>query len=552
MSKPLLTRNIDSLLKEYASSTYTPLDSCDFNLIGTVTYIKYPNDESYIKIPDELYEQYSLHFDSVITDKININQVYKIELFKSLECTIRLDYIIKFDEFKTHPRLIISPTSHIPYKTMKPVEIYKLLISEINKIKAKNRILINFHNNEMLEDLKKFVRHLYTGKFLRPIQILLFEGIEPELSTQSQLNLFFKNRQSSDQKLFEVEKGEILLEYRKPVYGYNGFNCYGKQIDHGELSISNFNLEIDNESIETIEQKNTLILKSKKRGFVDYHDNTISVNNVVKLDKINRTQSKITNAEKNDIEVFIAQNDITQDSIGEGVELISERIHVSGHTGANSILEATELIIDGATHKDSIIIAKNAVINRHKGNLRCHKANVKLLEGGKIHATYAEIGTCLGGSIFAKDVVIDHVKNHLIVYASNSITIKLISGEDNNFIINYSKIPVIVSELSLIEADIDDLKFQLEEELKRDGSKVKMIDTKIKELKVKKELIKNSSLNASITIINPLNGLNVIKFVLPNNEEIIYKTLPKKYETFHLKVDTDKVTLYPVGITKPI
>ncbi len=169
-----------------------------------------------------------------------------------------------------------------------------------------------------------------------------------------------------------------------------------------------------------------------------------------------------------------------------------------------------------------------------------------------MHATYAEIGTCLGGSIFAKDVVIDHVKNHLIVYASNSITIRLISGEDNNFIIDYSKIPVVTSEISFIDADIDDLKFQLEEEIKRNGTQVKAIGTKIKELRDKKNLIKNSSLDASITIKNPLNGLNIIKFILPNNEEIIYKTLPKKYEEFHLQVSEDKVTLLPVGIVKQL
>jgi hypothetical protein len=552
MSKAVLTRNIDSLLQEYASSTFTPLGSCDFNLLGVVTYIKRPNSESYTKIPDELYEQYSLNINSVIIDKININQVYKVEIFKALECTIKLEYRVNFDEFKTHPKLVILPTSHIPYKTMKPVEIYKLLINEVNKIKVKNRILINFHNNEMLEDLKKFVRHLYAGNFLKPVMILLFEGIEPELSVQSHLSLVFKNKNSASHQIVEVEKDEIILEYRKPVYGCNGFNCYGKQIEHGELQANSFDLKIDEESIEVSEYESMLTLKSKKRGFVDYHDNYISVSNVVKVENINRIQSKITDAEKNDIEVYIAQEDITKDSVGEGVELISERIHVSGHTGANSILKATELVIDGATHKDSVVYAKNALINRHKGTLRCHRANIKLLEGGKIHATYAEIGTCLGGSIFAKDVVIDHVKNHLIVYASNSITIRLISGEDNNFIIDYSKIPVLTSEMSLIAADIDELKFQLEEEIKRNGNNVQNIETNIKELRAKKDLIKNSSLNASITIKNPLNGLNIIKFVLPNNEEIVYKTLPKKYEEFHLQVFEDKVTLQPVGISKQL
>lgn len=552
INKAVLTRNIDSLLQEYASDTYTPLECCDFNLLGVVTYIKYPNSESYTKISEELFNNYSLNIDNVILDKININQVYKVEIHKSLECNIKLETSIKFDKFTTHPKLVLYPTSHIPYQTMKPIEIYKLLINEINKIKVKNRILINFHSNEMLEDLKKFIRHLYAGKFLKPVLILLFEGVEPELSAQSHLNLIFQSKDSGDHQLVEIEPGETILEYKKPIYGSNGFNCYGKQIEHGELQANSFDLKIDEESIEVSEHENMLILKSKKRGFVDFCDNHIAVSNLLTIGKVNRIQSKITDDENNDIEVYIAQNDVTQDSVGEGVKLISERIHVSGHTGANSILEATELVIDGATHKDSMIIAKNAFINRHKGTLRCNRADIQLLEGGKIHATYAEIGTCLGGTIYAKDVVIDHVKNHLTIYASNSITIRLISGEDNNFIIDYSKIPVVASEINFITADIDDLKFQLEEEIKRNGKGVENIKTKIQALRAQKNLIKNSTLSATISIKNPLSGLNVIKFVLPNNEEIIYKTLPQKYEEFHLQISEDKVTLLPVGLEKQL
>ena len=552
MNNFVLTRNIDSVLKEYATSTYTHLYNCDFNLLSVVTYIKYANEDTYTKIPNELYKKYTDDINSALTDNINLNQVYKVEAFKTLERTIKIEYTLKYDQFKTHPKLIILPNSYIPYKTMKPIEIYKLLINEINKIKVRERILINLHDNDMLEDLKKFVNYLYADKFLKPIQIQLFKGIEPELSAQSNLNLVFKNKSSQDHQLIQIDIGEVIVEYRKPVYGCNGFNCYGKQIEHGEHDTKNLDLKIDEESIEIIENENNLILKSKKRGYVDYRDNKIAVNNVIKVDKINRIQTKITNTEDNDIEVHIAQNDIAEDSVGEGVELISERIHVSGHIGAHSLLEATELVVDGATHKDSVIFAKNALINRHKGTLRCHKATIKFLEGGKIDASYVEIGTCLGGSIFAKDVTIEHVKNHLTVYASNSITIKLISGEDNHFIIDYASIPIITSELNHIDAEIDNLKFKLEEESKKNGEKEKNIETRtqIQELKHKKDSIKNSTLNATITIINPLKGLNMIKFVLPNNEEIIHKTTSKKYETFRLQVDADKVTLHPIGTSK--
>lgn len=552
MQKPTLTRNIDSLLKEFASDTFTPLESCDFNLLGTVTYIKYPNDESFTKISDKLYEEYSHDIDNVVKDKIIINQIYKIELFVAHECTIKLEYKIQYDQFKTHPKLVILPTSHIPYKTIKPKELYALLIIELNKIKAKNRILINFHNNAMLEDLKKFLKHLYTGKFTRPIKVLLFEGIEPELSMQSSIDMIFKNKKSPNHQLIEVEKDEVILEYRKPVFGSNGFSCFGKQIEHGELETKSFDLQIDKDSIDVVEKDHMLILKSKKRGYVDYHDGSIAVNNILKINKINRIQSKITDDEDNDIEIFVAQNDITKDSVGEGTEVISERIHVNGHTGSNSVLEATDLKIDGATHKDSNIFAKNAIINRHKGTLRCNRAHVTLLEGGKIHATYAEVGTCLGGSIYAKDVVIDHVKSNLKVYASNSITIRIVSGEDNSFIIDYRKIPVITSQINLIDADIDELKFRLEEAIKSDSNEISSIENEIDMLKSEKEKLINSSLHAKINIKNSLNGLNIIKFVLPDEQEIIYKTLPRKYDEFYIHLTDDKVTLHPVGITKTI
>ena len=552
MQKPTLTRNIDSLLKEFASDTFTPLDSCDFKLLGTVTYIKYPNEESFTKIPDELYKQYSHDINDVTKDKVNINQIYKIELFVAHECTVKLEYQIIFDNFSTHPKLIILPSSHIPYKMMQPKELYPLLVNELNKIKAKNRILINFHHKQMLDDLKKFIRHLYAGNFTKPVKILLFEGIEPELSMQSSIDMVFKNKTSPNHQLIEVDQDELILEYRKPIFGSNGFNCYGKQVEHGELDTKSFDLEIDDESIYTEEKDNRLLLKSRKKGYVDYNDGRIAVSNVVKVNKINRVQSKITDDEDNDIEIVVAQNDITKDSVGEGTEIISERIHINGHTGSKSLLEATDLVIEGATHQDSNIFAKNAKVNRHKGTLRCNRAEVKLLEGGKIHATYAEVGTCLGGSIYAKDVVIDHVKNNVTVYASNSITIRLVSGEDNNFTIDYHKIPVVTSQISLIDADIDDLKFRLEDALKDSNKDVSSIENEIKALKHEKEQIINSSLKATIFIKNALHGLNVIKFALPNNQEILYKTEAKQYDKFYIELDEDKVTLHPVGIKKEI
>jgi hypothetical protein len=552
MSKPTLTRNINSLLKEFAQDNLITLDECDFKLIGTVTYIKYPQSESYVKMPDDLISNYSKHIDNVIRDNVNINQVYKIELLKSVQPLLKLDYVLRFDELNTHPKLVIFPSSLIPYMMMKPIELFKHLVMEVNKIKARNRILTNFHNNEMLEDLKKFVRHIYAGKFEKPVRILLFEGVEPKLSSQGQLNLFFQRKNSRDHQLIEVEEKELIFEYKKPVYGSNGFNCYGKQIEKGLLESKALELKVDEHSIETLDYGDKLQFFSKKKGFVDYDKNEISVNNIYKSTNISRNHSQITDTENNSIEVYVAQNDSTRDSIGEGVKLVSERIHVSGHTGAKSILEATDVIIEGATHKESSIYSRYVDINRHKGMVRCNKAKIALLEGGVVHASHVEIDTCLGGTIYAKDVVIDHVKNKLVVYASNSITIRLVSGEDNSFVIDHTQIPVIISELALIESDLDDLKFEIEEDKKKGGNNLQELETKVKTLKDQKAHFANSSYTATVDILNSFTGLNTIKFVLKNNNELIYKTKAQKYSTFHLETDGDRVTLHPVELTKQI
>ena len=60
-----------------------------------------------------------------------------------------------------------------------------------------------------------------------------------------------------------------------------------------------------------------------------------------------------------------------------------------------------------------------------------------------------------GGTIYAENVTVDHVKNNLKIYASNSITIKHVSGEDNFFKINYKDIPTLNSKYNFIEKEIE-------------------------------------------------------------------------------------------------
>ncbi len=361
--------------------------------------------------------------------------------------------------------------------------------------------------------------------------------------------MHFLNKKSNKQ-LIEVESGEVLVEYVKPLFGTNGLDAFGKFID---TSIGNnkndLDADVDMSSIFIEEDDKVKLYKSKKKGFVKFTNKRLLVDNKVEMSKLSRVENSLAKDEDNNIEVHISQNDTTKDSIGAGVELTSQTIHVNGHIGANSIIEAVELQVDGATHQDSTQFAKNAKINRHKGTLRCHKATIKLLEGGEVHATTVDIEASLGGTIYAQDVNIGLVKNNLKVYASNSITIDLVSGEDNIFKINYKDVPILNSRIELIQEDIEDLKYTLEEAQRHNISQVDNIKKKIQKLIDERNSIKNSTTKAKITIKKPLIGLNTIIFTLNNGDELIYKTSPREYEPFYLEINEDKITLHPVNKT---
>lgn len=537
--------NILASLQEIASQSFTPLSECEFTINSVETLFKTIHTEEFTPFTKADKELYT-NPQKMVNEHIEFKQSYEIAVSKRSECTVALSYYIDYGEFSTHPKIIIKTDSHIPYKLYKPQELFVMLVQEINKIKALNKIIINILDDEMIKMLKAFTKHLYAGKFTKNIRIPLFEGLEPTQTQQSRLIMWFEEKNSKHQ-IIEVEENELLVEFIKPVYGKNGLNCFGHIIESGYVdNKEDLQAAIDYQSIRIEEDKHKKLYISRTKGFVHLENGHLKVDNNLKVAKVSRVQEKIAKEENNNIIVSVAQNDANQDSVGEGVVLTSETVNVTGHVGANSLIEAVNLKIEGATHQDSTQFARYATINRHKGTLRCRQAKVALLEGGTIHATDVEVEASLGGSIYAQRVKIGHVKHNLKVYASESIEIRLVSGESNLFKINYKEVPVLISKINHIEEDIDDLKYKLDEAKRHNHSAVDSIIQEIKELKEQILSIKNSALDAKISIEKPFIGLNTINFTLPTLDELVYKTDAKEYAPFYLEIEDNKITLMPV------
>ena len=545
------TANIKEVLRQFASDSYTPLDACDFTLYGVLTYFRTCNMDTFAKYGERFKELYA-DKEKIINDRVVFRQVYKILPHKKQECVMNLEYTIDHGPYDAQPQLIVHPSSAIPYARYKPQEMLTLLVREINKIKAYEGMLIGMFSEAMIEDVKKLVKKLYLKQFTGDVPILLFNGIEPELARPGKLTLHFAEK-NLDRQLKEVEVGELIVEYLKPIFGHHGLNAFGRRISRGDTTNEEFlSCTIDSQTIDVIENDDKILLYSKKRGFVHYNSERIEISNKVTLQNVKRVQSQVAKEEQNEVEVVVSQNDITKDSVGEGVHLTSETIHISGHIADKAKLEARTLIIDGATHTGSSLFAHEATINRHKGVLRCHKATIKLLEGGEVHASYVHIDAALGGTVYADHVTLGTVKHHLKVYATQSITVEEVRGEDNKFVIDYRQIPIIKSRLEYIEEDIDELRYHLDEAKRFREQDVPKISKKIVALREEADTIKESSFHATVTLKNRQVGLNTITFALPKKKEITYKTREgMKYEPFRLErnADEDEVTLHPVGVT---
>ncbi|WP_324171233.1 flagellar assembly protein A [Sulfurimonas sp.] len=541
------TKNIKKSVSRFASRNEISIDACDFAIRKTVTYIKTSLDDDFRLFNKNISAHYK-DKNELINQHVEFHQLYILTITHSKNTTIKLNYTLDLGKHNCIPILILKSDSQIPFARLKPKETYSLLIKEFNKIKAENGILINLFDEKMLKKLKIFTKHLYTGNFKKSIKFHLFEGIEPEITIAGKLTLCFNQKENSTKhQIIEVEKDEVLIEYLKPIYGKNGFNAQGKHLGASYSdNADDLKTPIDTDSIYIIEDNNQKLYKSKVKGFVKFSTKLLSINNKVRKSKISRVENSIAKEQDNNIEVHIAQNDTTKDSIGEGVKLVSETIHVDGHIGANSILKAINLQIDGATHQNSRQFARTAKINRHKGTLRCKDAKISLLEGGTVHATNLDIESSLGGIIYAQNVTIGHVKSNLKVYASESITIKLVSGEDNLFKINYKDIPILNSKVNFINEDILNLKYDLEEAKRHNQAQVSVIKKNILNFKNELKHIKESTLRAKISVEKPFKGLNKIVFTLDNEDEIIFKTQEQSYSPFYLEISEDKITLEPV------
>jgi hypothetical protein len=207
-NKVISTKNIQRTLKEFASEHRYKLSSLDFTLLGVQTYFKNYQNKSYIKFHDNYKDEYK-NAQKLIDDHVEFIQLYKIKIHAKKESELKLVYTLESGEFSTHPIMVISPDSKLPIHENSEHEFLKLIFNEINKIKAYNKMMVNTFSSCLVSDLKAFVVKLYKQGFTQNTSILLFEGIDPEISQASKVTCHYKEK-SHKEKVVEVESDNCV------------------------------------------------------------------------------------------------------------------------------------------------------------------------------------------------------------------------------------------------------------------------------------------------------------------------------------------------------
>ncbi|MGP1560693.1 MAG: hypothetical protein ACTTIC_01225 [Helicobacteraceae bacterium] len=556
------TDDIKRELALFAKANSIEVGVLDFNLISHKTLLKTPaGKESAKEVAKEKLAFYENRPELILGESMEFFQRYFIEILSAKENPFfSLEYRIDYSRHGSCADLVVLPASVFNLDANK-TEFYRLLYKEILKIKALNGILIDMFSDKTVADLKPFVIDLFkAGGLAREWRINLFTGLEPKESREAYLLEFYKQKEPAqedgqkDDCLIVVEKDELIVEYKKPIFGKNGFSARG-EILHFELSAPQEGLAFraDGETISSVEESDFVRFYAKVKGYVKLSGKILSIEKRYVVSDVKKTtNNNVTRDEINNIEVIVNEADLTKDGVGDGVELISERVKITGAVGTNAVLKAKEVSIEGMTHSKASIFAKQARINRHLGVVRASSVEIESLEGGVVYATTAKVRNVVSGVICAETVEIGLLKNHAKIYGAERITIERLEGEDNTIGIDVTKIETLKKKIHFYKEEIQEFKDRYNRLKKFEKYKDKALAIAAV-IRKKQEELKSSLFSpyaAKITIGSKPSGVNTIYFFdYFKNTKIAYKTLQNQTPgEFYITEENGFVVMHPVNV----
>lgn len=482
------TQNVAKEILEIAKKNKVSASSLDFEILNVETFTR-TNKESVESEWEEVSKNELHDLDdaaSILNKYFQIKQVYEVEIYSKDESNIFRNFHAAVGANATKCKIYLS-IKEGSEATITP-KFENEFLKYINKSKIRAGVLLYIFDEmvpEVVSRISAMAKVDGALKYDKSQIILIAEAYEPTPTLNDELIRHYEKERQADENekvdhskrgfIHSVIEGDLLLEYVKPKKGKAGRNCRGEFMEPSEPTINNTPDFTVDETIEVIDNNDTILYKAKTSGYISLDAKKYQIKSDMDVGEISfRTTGSIMAGLDSDVSLNVKESDSQKDAIGSGMEVEVSEIDISGNIGPNAKINAKRANINGQTHKSSQVTANDLTINVHKGSAKGDNINIIRLEHGTVEGKKVVIEQALGGVIRAKDIEIGICASYVKATASRLIEIKKLQGSENIFTID----PVLqkdkVEDFSENKSEINELKTSIEE-IKKEIEKYKKL-----------------------------------------------------------------------------
>jgi hypothetical protein len=470
-------------LKEIALSHKMDVKELDFNILSYKTYYKRVNSPRYKELLEIDREKF-FREENILNPELEIMQKLKIEVYKKSNSKFPIKIAIGANKSITKVVATIIKQNSVQYFDGLEAEI----LSQIDKKKAKLKILLGFFDDNVRSEVTKLVSSIRVNKKIeKDVKITLCQSYNVQNQTTGEIFYRFKEKERDDDKkvdhsnkgyMHTVKEGDVMIEIIKPKEGRVGRNCKGELLDIEYVELSKeLPTIIVSEDIERKEEGDRIIYIAKRSGFINEpKENKFEIRDELVVNEVSfKTTGSIDAGEDKNIKINIESKDSMGDAIGAGVFIETSEVRAGGNVGNGAVVKASVIEIGGQTHQSAKLHGGDVKINLHKGYVDGETIEIDLVEGGKVVGDIVRIKKVSGGEIEAKEVYIGTVLSNVTVRASHHIELDKVEGTGNKFIIDARAQRGFKDKVDAIKTKISDTLSNIE----RITKKIKQIRAKI-------------------------------------------------------------------------
>ena len=413
------------------------INEIDFTILDTKYKVYYTDGRNETFDNHEFKMRIDEHLSS--TKVKQILEIYDIEFFETEEGFLKHNYFSLFvskQKVKCAIKVLSEPKFIVDMKEY----LLKLL--------AYDKILTLYNVDEAAKKITE-------GSIQAGDKILITKSLLPVPPKDEHVEFNF-DVDKDENDFTEIEKGDEILRLYHGVSGKAGRDLYGEVINIRNPNNIKDGLKIDDESVVVLKNKKYDTYYSKLKGFIDYKDNYLEINNrmVMTSSNKNKTENLGTDIE-NEIALEIIQDSDQDDSVSDGINVKTTSIDTKGSIGKNVMLDTESAQIDGHTHITSKIKSKEATISTLRGDLESVSAVVNEVMNANVKVETLNAKVVIGSTIKMVKGKIKDVRNNNIITVSKKLDIEKLSGNGNVF-------KLLIDDGSELQKDHDELSKELE------------------------------------------------------------------------------------------